>query len=1075
MKKKILRVVSFALTLAVLLSLLVALVPAAPAKPVSADPGVGLWSRFPTPRPGDLSGYILTAVNTTGYSVWTDGPGPVAKAIDGTIFVFWRIGEVDNIYKSMDSGRSWVRCSTATDQMAGPVRAVDIACSRSNAKLVYVADNVSVYRSEDAGASFTALAAVPLPTWHNITCMDVGWDGTTHWVVVGTANMTPGVYDGRVFVKQDPYLGPWQDQALPVGNKAYDVAAAPDFNVRPPQIVVVTDNGTHSNVWYQYSGAAWTSKAILRDNDLTYFGGLVAADVFFPSDYDSTATKIDLFVGVSTNSTVGGDVYHIYSTNAYDKNIRGVGTSTNITSVDGAGPRGTTKLLAGCYDRLDIFHSEDDGDSWRDSKYDPSGIGCCAYVLAATDYYDSGKGWAFLEGQEGAMSQTTDFGIEWYQISLINTQLQRIKDLGLSPNYAKDSTLFMVTDNVVAGLAPLSVSLWKWDGKYWIRSCDNITRTAEATLLCNIDGVRVSPKYATDSAVFIADKTGRYLWRSVDTGERFRRQTAQPAAFGGTAGADDGWIPLDSSTLLVSTGANGAYQTTNNGATWSTKYLYGATNPTSFAVSPDYDNDKTVISGDTAGNVFMSTNSGSTWTQIPTGIGITGGGTLYVEFDTGYATNKAIYAASLGTLQVHRLVVGTDTAWKQISQAAAVAWPGPNSFSAPAGLNSLVTGDGAVYVGGNSTVTATSPLVRCVNPTLPETSIRGPFFEPQVWNWLTSPSVGLWLSRATDYNMLWTLRGYSSNTTEVWQYEDYLTAGPKLTAPADKLSLGRESDVILGWGAMTSAKTYFIWVGYDADFTQSFFLPEGKWYREAHVLSPIGAYWHVVNDINSFKAVYLDPGKTYYWRICSADSLNGCVDRATGATVPGTLGRALSRWSEIRTFNTALVGAEWNPFRTSEGYPGNVAPLAGATGVPVRPTFQWNAADWAVGYEFVLADNPAYTAPIVSLTGAAAVKLPTYAMDKDLDFSKSYYWKVRAISPSTTSAWGEGVFTTMAKPVPPAPPVTVTPTPPAITVTPPPVTVTPLIPPVYMWAIIGIGAILVIAVLVLIVRTRRAV
>jgi hypothetical protein len=174
-----------------------------------------------------------------------------------------------------------------------------------------------------------------------------------------------------------------------------------------------------------------------------------------------------------------------------------------------------------------------------------------------------------------------------------------------------------------------------------------------------------------------------------------------------------------------------------------------------------------------------------------------------------------------------------------------------------------------------------------------------------------------------------------------------------------------------------------------------------------------------------------------------------------------------------------------------------------ATDQPIRPIFQWNEIDGATAYELELADNPFY--------GGASVKKPLYntvwAWDVDLEYGTTYYWRVRAISKSTASSWVQGVFTTMAEPKPEAPPVAPGPTAfptPVVTVMPqapagpvpkyfdpvsglyfnseaelkayqtahPPGSDVPTTP-AYIWAIIIIGGILVIAVIVLIVRTRR--
>jgi hypothetical protein len=98
----------------------------------------------------------------------------------------------------------------------------------------------------------------------------------------------------------------------------------------------------------------------------------------------------------------------------------------------------------------------------------------------------------------------------------------------------------------------------------------------------------------------------------------------------------------------------------------------------------------------------------------------------------------------------------------------------------------------------------------------------------------------------------------------------------------------------------------------------------------------------------------------------------------------------------------------------------------------------------------------------------------------------TYWWEVRSVAGNVYSAWTIQTFFTTAKaPVvvttSSAPPVTVIQTsivvtqPPAttITITNPPAEKTQPIPSYLLWAVIAVGAVLVIAVIVLIVRTRR--
>jgi hypothetical protein len=169
-----------------------------------------------------------------------------------------------------------------------------------------------------------------------------------------------------------------------------------------------------------------------------------------------------------------------------------------------------------------------------------------------------------------------------------------------------------------------------------------------------------------------------------------------------------------------------------------------------------------------------------------------------------------------------------------------------------------------------------------------------------------------------------------------------------------------------------------------------------------------------------------------------------------------------------------------------------LAPEAGATDVDLSPTFSWSAVDDADGYYFELADNANFVAPLVRLTGDLGRLIVTaYHYAPELEYSSAYYWRVKAVSGTEEAenlkegSWASSVIVTMDEPEEPEPPIVVeevqppdivieqTPAPviqPIVEVVTPPETP---ITPAWIYAIIGVGAVLVIALIVLVVRTRR--
>ena len=181
----------------------------------------------------------------------------------------------------------------------------------------------------------------------------------------------------------------------------------------------------------------------------------------------------------------------------------------------------------------------------------------------------------------------------------------------------------------------------------------------------------------------------------------------------------------------------------------------------------------------------------------------------------------------------------------------------------------------------------------------------------------------------------------------------------------------------------------------------------------------------------------------------------------------------LSRWATSRTFTTELGPRPWHPFVPMSG----VSPQPGALNVPIKPTLQWNGADWATAYELQLADNPAFSAAIKK-----TISVTAWQSDFELKYATVYYWKVRATSATSQSEWSDvGTFTTVAEPAPPPVEKFCCPQDGLCFNTQAELQAhwkavhAPVAPetPMYIWAIVAIGAILVVVVLVLIVRTRR--
>jgi len=270
----------------------------------------------------------------------------------------------------------------------------------------------------------------------------------------------------------------------------------------------------------------------------------------------------------------------------------------------------------------------------------------------------------------------------------------------------------------------------------------------------------------------------------------------------------------------------------------------------------------------------------------------------------------------------------------------------------------------------------------------------------------------------------------------LWSYEDCAAkSGPTLTSPADDAVIDCDpcascdgAPFTLKWERMCNACSYDIQI---MDEEGNVIV---EWVDEEITGNPPSLY---VDEGG------IQCGSTYTWHVREANTDCECIH---------------SPWSETWTF-TISVGAV-DALKL-------LSPANGDSGISTMGVgFSWTSVVHADSYQFVLSPNANLSGALVSetLSGTA------FNYTGSLDYETVYYWQVKAFKGNvllTTSS--TGVFTTAVKPVPPKDPVVVE-VPPAQTIEIPPAE---YITPTWIYAVIGIGAALIVVVIVLIVRTRR--
>lgn len=254
---------------------------------------------------------------------------------------------------------------------------------------------------------------------------------------------------------------------------------------------------------------------------------------------------------------------------------------------------------------------------------------------------------------------------------------------------------------------------------------------------------------------------------------------------------------------------------------------------------------------------------------------------------------------------------------------------------------------------------------------------------------------------------------------------------------------GRNEQVDLSWEQLCLATGYELQIAKDKDFT---LLINPAVNSSVNIAAVTGSIYVDMDPTNmTSPAVWIAPGALpeagaeYWWRIRVYRSATGQL--------------AWSPWSEARSF---IIKPG---FIVTSPYYGVLllSPSNGCVGCSVSPvSFSWSPYVNATKYQIDLSKDSEFKEMVITATTTTTA----YEYSGTLDYGTNYFWRVKAIEidgqqiPSDWSATFSFQTETAATPTAP--------------VSDEPST------PLWVWVIIAIGAILVIATLILIVRTRRS-
>ena len=943
-----------------------------PANYVAASDDAVKWTRVNIPTEGEAGNWVLA-----------DGSDVQHLTIsqDGTLYAYGK-GLTYTLYRSTDGGVGWSSVGNVQDAIT------DIAISPADAGTIYYATTSTVYRSTDDGKTFHSLPPAPGGAGTNnieITSIDVVCPDS-NIIAVGTRDTDSSEFGGVYTLDEaNIYIG-WTDTNL-ASYDVYAVAFPPGYTFNPQLVAVVTDE-TDTFTASKFGSFGWGTfignARLNRDNSGASVAVTISAAIAFPGNYDADVSSENCvyFTAINTGADQG-DVYKIncahapFASTAIDLNIGyAYGLSnTDITGLAACGDNPAVNLMTGAADSAHTYFSSDGGSSWTMSSQEPSGESETC-VLMAPDFISTGLAYSATSGAGSALSVSRDSGDTWNQLSLIDATISSIIDLASSPDYSHDNALFMITFGN-------KHSLWHSPdgGDSWERILSGH--------LANVDSltaVDLAPLHDDDSrTVFITgESNGRpTIWQSTGNNQNYRRRfTHDPDT--GTAFTIDTWAVVDENTLFIGSydGSNGiVYKTTNGGFFYSEGVPIGSQSLNSLTLSPGYDQDGTILAGNTNGWVYWSDNNGTSFQSLP--VDATSpplSGSITVAFDPEFDSNNTVYAASdTADSGVFRFIIGASTDWESID----------GTLPGGAMLNQVIAADDGTLYAANSD--SDGGMERCLNPA----SLTGATFETVIRGLGDGATLsGLWQFG----HRLWSI---DTANIMLMTFHDTMTPPVTLLSPEHEASgAGNLIDhtirnISLDWETLEGATSYQWQCDCDTD------------------LSSVPAGFEDSTQASSARLPALESSTTYYWRV--------------RASAP-----VLSPWSDKWSFTTSLA--------TNAISLRLETPAAGAVGVPVKPVFQWTAIAGADAYELLISTNADFTNPAIIKKDDYALPSNAWRCDVSLDGETTYYWKVRAISASTNSAWSAaGAFTTESPPTvesgePPAEPESlIPPQPPEVT------------------------------------------
>ena len=885
----------------------------------------------------------------------------------------------------------------------------------------------------------------------------------------------------------------WDDDGAFTSEAVTDIQFSPDWDKDHTILVItVTGDGAGEDVYLQ-SGTwgtveAWNADAgfadalpIVKNKDIPLYDiDELVAGITLPLDYSGKNTNTRyawVWVNYKVGTTEVSEIFKVKDDDADPVGPMGQIEDGAIwlTNVSYLGYISEGKAIAGvlgdgmgdyadCCEGVQVYRNDGIANMdiccipWEETCKPPTGIWAMEAFYVSDDPATSKAYavalWGWPDYDEGAWSVSFDDGDVWNQLSLIDTHIDYLSDVAVSPDCNKT---MLVSVNTDSGCGCDSVWLHgenlpeadEYSG-HWLRTwCGQLGDEQYGLLRLAADETTGDTVYLVDrgtDTIYLNELETLACWDPVSSGPREIDEIVDMAV-------------KDAETIYVLD--DDGYVAMLDAEDWHEAVESEVDAGWTIAVWGD-----DVLVGGQDGKVSHSDDGGETFTELEKKPSIDG--YVTVAFDSYFDTNDTIYAAVIEECPivsggVYRWIIDESTKWKGLGAEDTYGYtglvldrpdPGNPMTSADTGgvlYASYITEEAGKLVTGVARYLTPAEDVVCKECGDWDYLTEGLHADEEAFYFMPKALKICGCLTADSNSKLFAIDGlgdYDMNAAKdgaVWMFEDcYAKQAPEVTSPADGAVIAADPCTCfnvpfsLVWDRLCDACEYDIEFALDEEFTSIVEDASDTNYRPSAGGAP---GYHVSGGLLTCEF-------DYYWRVRAIEAGTGQVIR--------------SWWSEPRKVTIA----------PAEGSGVTLPDRAGEEVPTTNAAFTWSEVESADEYDFVLSANADMSSPIVEARGLNST---AYTYTGTLDYGTPYYYQVSALKDGAVINTSPiGTFTTVEAPEYCCPQCGlcfdtqgeleehIAETHPAQPPTPP-----------WVWVIIAIGAVLVIVVIVLIFRTRR--